>query len=144
MYEGQFFTNIYNRKVFDISGNKDVEGQNVHIWKRHGGANQRWRIIYSDQTTKEQTKGVHKDFGFAVNRAFYIRSRMPMKRVVEVVGSDVRLRRWHGSRVRQQTYRFDAVSKTVKSEYHKSYSLDITNNGRGNNLRVTTTNSRWW
>jgi hypothetical protein len=67
-----------------------------------------------------------------------------MKRVAEVVGSDVKLRRWHGSRVRQQTFRFDGTSKTIKSMYHTSYSMDITNNGRSANLRVTTTNSRWW
>jgi hypothetical protein len=67
-----------------------------------------------------------------------------MRRVAEVVGSNVRLRRYHSSRVRQQTFRFDITSKTVKSQYHKSYSLDIPNNGRNNQLRVTTTNSRWW
>jgi hypothetical protein len=67
-----------------------------------------------------------------------------MKRIASVVGSDVRLRRWNKGQKRQQTFKFDAVSKTIKSEYHKSYSLDITSNGRGNNLRVTTTNSRWW
>jgi hypothetical protein len=67
-----------------------------------------------------------------------------MRRVAEVVGSNIKLRRWHGSRKRQQTFRFDITSKTVKSQYHKSYSLDIQSNGRSANLRVTTTNSRWW
>jgi hypothetical protein len=67
-----------------------------------------------------------------------------MRRIVEAVGSDVRLRRYHGSRVRQQTWKFDITSKTIKSDYHRSYSLNIPNNGRNNQLRVTTTNSRWW
>jgi hypothetical protein len=67
-----------------------------------------------------------------------------MKRVAELVGSDVRLRRWVSSRARQQTFKFDSVSKTVKSEYTKSYSLEIPNSGRNNQLRMTTTNSRWW
>jgi hypothetical protein len=67
-----------------------------------------------------------------------------MRRVAEVVGSDVRLRRYHQGRRRQQTFKFDVVSKTIKSMYHRSYSLEIPNSGRSNNLRVTTTNSRWW
>jgi hypothetical protein len=67
-----------------------------------------------------------------------------MKRVAEVVGTDVRLRRYNKSRVRQQTFKFDQVSKTIKSEYHRSYSLTIPNNGRNNQLRVAGTSSRWW
>jgi hypothetical protein len=84
------------------------------------------------------------EYGFHIGRVFYFRSRMPMRRVAEVVGSNIKLRRWHGGRRRQQTYVFDAISKTIRSKYHTSYSLDITSNGRSANLRVTTTNSRWW
>jgi hypothetical protein len=57
---------------------------------------------------------------------------MPMKRVAELVGSDVRLRRYNAGRKRQQTFRFDVVSKTIKSMYQKSYSLEIPNQGRNN------------
>jgi len=67
-----------------------------------------------------------------------------MKRVVEAVGSNLKLRRYNRGRVRQQTFKFDIKSKTIKSEYHKSYSIDIQSNGSSSNLRVTTTNSRWW
>jgi hypothetical protein len=67
-----------------------------------------------------------------------------MRRIVEVVGSDVRLRRHHTGRTRQQTFVFDGISKTIRSKYHTGYSLDIAGNGGSNNLRVTTTNSRWW
>jgi hypothetical protein len=37
--EGKFLTNIRNRKVMDVSGNRDKEGQNIHMWKKHGGLN---------------------------------------------------------------------------------------------------------
>jgi hypoxanthine-guanine phosphoribosyltransferase len=67
-----------------------------------------------------------------------------MKRVAECVSTNVRLRRYTTSRVRQQTFKFDQVSKTIKSQYYTGYSLDIPNSGRNNQLRVTTTNSRWW
>jgi hypothetical protein len=67
-----------------------------------------------------------------------------MKRVAEVVGTDIRLRRYNQGRKRQQTFRFDRTSKTIKSQYHTGYSIDIASNGGSSNLRVTTTNSRWW
>jgi hypothetical protein len=67
-----------------------------------------------------------------------------MKRVAEAVSTNIRLRKYHAGKVRQQTFKFDQVSKTVKSEYYKSYSMDIPNSGRNNQLRLTTTNSRWW
>jgi hypothetical protein len=50
-----------------------------------------------------------------------------MKRVAELTGSDVRLRRYVSSKSRQQTWRFDITSKTIKSMYTKSYSLEIPN-----------------
>jgi hypothetical protein len=69
---------------------------------------------------------------------------MPMKRVAECHGANnVWLKRWRKNVKAQQWY-FDEVSKTVKNNYWKSHSLDIQSNGRSNNLRCTTTNSRWW
>jgi hypothetical protein len=144
LYKGANFVNIQNNKVIDVSGGKDVEGQNVIVWKRHNGANQRWNIIYVDKSKKGPTSGLDKDFGFHIGRLFYFRSRLPMGRIAEAVGTDVRLRRYTTGRVRQQTWKFDGVSKTIKTDYHRTYSLEITNQGRSANLRVTTTNSRWW
>jgi hypothetical protein len=132
-----------NNKVFDVSGNRDVEGQNVHIWGRHNKANQRWRIAYADKHRKEASKGFNRNYGFYINRAFYFRSRMPMQRIAERVGSDVRLRRYRNKQLSQQFF-FDIKSKTIKSQNSKSWSLEIPNQGRNSQLRMTTTNSRWW
>jgi hypothetical protein len=56
---------------------------------------QRWRIVYVDEAKKEPTKGLDKDWGFHINRPFYIRSRLPMKRIAECVGANnVTMRRW--------------------------------------------------
>jgi hypothetical protein len=85
------------------------------------------------------------EFGFHINRPFYIRSRLPFQRVAECHGANnVWLKRWRGKNVRQQQWYFDNVSKTIKNNYWKSHSLDIQSNGRSNNVRCTTTNSRWW
>jgi len=97
-----------------------------------------------DKQTKEATEGINEEFGLHINRPFYMRSRLPMKRIAECVGANnVVLKRWRNN-VRAQQWYFDGVSKTIKNNYWKSHSLDIQGNGASNNLRCTTTNSRWW
>jgi hypothetical protein len=137
-----YFGNVHNKKVINIS--KDSEGSKVTVTRRTNTIYQRFKIVYVDRATKDITKGMDSNFGFHINRPFYLRSRLPMKRVAEVVGTDIRLRRYTTSRVKQQMYTFDRVSKTIKSQYHTSYSIEISGNGTSSNLRVTTTNSRWW
>jgi len=61
--------------------------QSVWVWKKHGGANQRWKIVYKEDAEEIQTKGVVADFGFHANRPFYIVSRLPMKRVIQCHGA---------------------------------------------------------
>jgi hypothetical protein len=48
---------------------------------------QQWKIVYLDKADKIQTKGLVEDFGFHANRPFYIRSRMPFKRVIGMHGN---------------------------------------------------------
>jgi hypothetical protein len=72
-----------------------------------------------------------------------ISDQMPMQRIAERVGSDVRLRRYRNKQLSQQFF-FDIKSKTIKSQNSKSWSLEIPNQGRNSQLRMTTTNSRWW
>jgi hypothetical protein len=114
------------------------------MWRRHGKVNQQWKIVYVDEAKPEQSKGLDEEFGFHINRPFYLRSRLPMQRVAEAVGANnVVLKRYAKGRIAQQFY-FDGVSKTLKSQQWKTHSLDIQSNGRNPNVRVTTTNSRWW
>jgi len=87
-YEGQFFSNIQDNRVLDVSGNKDVEGQPVIAHKRHGGANQRWKVVYLDKAKAEPTTGLYEEFGFYINRPFYMVSRLPMKRVAQAHGNN--------------------------------------------------------
>ena len=76
------FVNPTNNKVLDVYQRKDEEGHVVKVWAKNGdnktNANQRWKVIYLDQAKKTRTKGFNKEFGFHINRPFYIRSRMPM------------------------------------------------------------------
>jgi hypothetical protein len=51
--------------------------------------------MYMDGMKKEETKGMNEDFGFHINRPFYIRSRLPFQRVLECHGANnVWLKRW--------------------------------------------------
>jgi hypothetical protein len=74
------------------------EGQAIIVNNRSGSkdnVNQRWKIIYLDKAAKIRTKGFNKEFGFHINRPFYIRSRMPMQRIAECHGANnVWLKRW--------------------------------------------------
>ena len=126
-----------------MSGSKDEEGQAVVVSNNGGKTSQKWRILYTDKV-KIETKGLNEEFGFHINRPFYIRSRLPMQRLAECHGANnVWLKRWRKN-VRAQQWYFDEVSKTIKNNYWKSHSLDIQSNGGSSNIRCTTTNSRWW
>jgi hypothetical protein len=133
-----------NKKVFDVQSGKDAEGQAVWAWNRHNKANQRWSVVYVDKSSKVRSKGYDSKFGFYISRPFYFRSRLPMWRVADNVSNYLRLRRYTTGRRKYQTFKFDRVSNTIKSEYTKSYSLHIYSNGSGSYIQLTTTSSRWW
>jgi len=86
-YVEEQFVNIQNNKCLDIHGGKDEEGRKVIVWNKHNGDNQKWTVVYVDKAAKIQSKGLHKDFGFHVNRPFYIVSRLPFHRVIEMIGA---------------------------------------------------------
>jgi hypothetical protein len=51
--------------------------------------------MYLDKAEGEQTKGMSNEWGFHINRPFYLRSRLPMKRIAECHGANnVWLKRW--------------------------------------------------
>jgi hypothetical protein len=135
---------LTNKKVLDVSGGRDAEGQACIVHGNHGKANQRWNVVYLDKAEKEQTEGMHEDFGFQINKPFYFRSRMPFRRIVEAHGNHhITLRRWRKNQVVQQWW-FDGVSKTVRSQNWKGHAIEIISNGNGNDIRFAGVNSRWW
>jgi len=88
---------------------------------------------------------LNENFGFHINRPFYIRSRLPMQRVAETVGAaNIALKRFAKGRIAQQ-FVFDGASKQIRSNHWKNYCMEIQSNGASPNLRATATcNSRWW
>jgi hypothetical protein len=142
-YKDEQLINMKTGNAVDATSNSG-EGTQVVVAGRNNSIQQKWKIQYVDQTTKEPTEGFNEQFGFHVNRPFYMRSRLPLKRVAECHGANnVWLKKWRNNVKAQQWY-FDGVSKTIRNNHWKSHSLDIFGNGTSNNLRCTSTNSRWW
>jgi hypothetical protein len=110
---------------------------------RNGNPSQRWRIVYTDNMGDQayDKKGtLDRDFGFIAMEPFYLKSRLPMERVVECVGANnAVIKKWAKGR-KAQEWRFDPVSKTVRGMYWTSYCLSQ----EGANLRCRSMNSRWF
>jgi hypothetical protein len=139
---GLFLTNIRNNKVMDVSGNRDKENQNIHMWKKHGKTNQQWDVVYADQWKGEPKKGeLNKEYGLYVERSFYVVTRLGSGRFLDIIGRDFVIKTRNG-RKSQQWY-FHQQSRTIKSRTNNQ-SWDIKSSGRTNNMQVWSTNSGWW
>ena len=138
--------NVHNSKVLDVSGAKDKEGQNVLAWKKHNGKNQQWKIVYLDSIKAGDVKksGLDSNFGFYRHRPFFIVSRLPMKRVIQVVGGRNLVLKTRVNGRNTQKWVFDSKTKTIKSYHYSDRSFDIQNAGRSHNLQVWKTNARWF
>jgi len=110
--------------------------------------NQKWNIRYLDETKKPSDKEeeiIEDQYGFDINRPFYIRSRMGMKRVIETIGANNMVIKKYRKNVTAQQFFFDGVSKTIRSQQWKNYAVEIQSNGGSSNVHCTSTiNSRWW
>ena len=143
-YQNMQFVNVQNRKVLDVSGGKDLEGQAVIVHNSHNGKNQKWKVLYTDQA-KVATSGTSKTSGFRINVPFFIVSRLPMKRVAECVGANNMVLRRYVKGRKAQKFVFNEKDKTIRSNQWKNYALEIQSNGGSSNLRFTSSiNSRWW
>jgi len=74
--------NVQDGRVLDVSESRDAERTSVIAWKKNGGLNQRWKIVYLDEMKPEPTTGLDEDFGFYRNSQFYMSSRLGSHRVI--------------------------------------------------------------
>jgi len=98
-----------------------------------------------DQKNSTETKGLNEEFGFYINRPFYMVSELPFNRVAEMLGgTNMVLKRWRKNAKNQQFW-FDEKTKTLRNNHWKNYCIDIQGNGGSTNLRtVSSISSRWW
>jgi hypothetical protein len=126
----------------DVSGNRDKENQNIHMWRKHNGANQQWDLIYADQWKRDPIKGeLNEDFGLYVDRTFFVKSQMKSGRFLDMIGRNFVIKTRNG-RNTQQWY-FHQQSLTIRNRSNNQ-SWDIRSSGRTTTMQVWSTNSGWW
>jgi hypothetical protein len=85
-YENSQFVNWSNNKVLDVKNGKDEEGNPVQVWGNNGSKAQKWNVVYLDKSDAIATKGFSKEFGFEINRPFYLVSQLELNKVAEMLG----------------------------------------------------------
>ena len=130
-------------KVMDVSGGADTEGRNIIMYKKHGGINQQWDVVYIDEWKGEPGKGeLNEEFGLYVERPFYVISQMNDNRYLDLINNRNMVIKTRNGRS-SQTWFFDQKSLTIKTMYNKQ-SWDIQSNGGAKDMRIYSTQSRWW
>jgi len=82
--------NVKDGRALDVSDNKDREGQNIIIFKRHNSLNQLWDIVYLDTLKPELKNGEWSpQFGMYIGKEFSIKTKMGSGRYLDVVGDQV-------------------------------------------------------
>jgi len=103
---------LQKNRVLTVQGNKDAEGQPVQVWKKAGGKNQKWSILYLEDK-KPDTSTTWG--GFDIGMPFYACSRMPMERCITTDSNRLRQETLRRGDLKQQFY-LDRGTKTIKSQ----------------------------
>ena len=130
-------------KVVDVSGGLDVENRNIMVNTKHGKINQQWDVVYADEYPEEPKKGeLNKDFGLYVDRDFYIVSKLPAHRYLDLISNrDMVIKTPNGRKT--QTWYFHQQSLTIRTRYNNK-SWDIKSSGKTDKAQIYSTNSGWW
>lgn len=79
--------NEYNKKVLDIAGANDRQHNNIGVYRKHGGLNQQWEIIYADEYPEDPRDGeMSEDWGLRVGTPFHIKSSLPSGKYLDHLG----------------------------------------------------------
>jgi len=98
-----------------VSDSKDFEGQSVGIHKKTFTINQKWTLTYVDRAEDVKTRGMYTPYNMHLGRPFYIQSRLPMQRVVTVVGGRNLVLKTMDRTNQSQVFFLDPTSHTIKS-----------------------------
>jgi hypothetical protein len=126
----------------EISGGVDAENRDIYMSNFHGRVEQQWDLIYVKNWKGEPTTGQwNRDWGFIVNKDFYIISNLGEHRYIDYLGRNLVIKTQNG-RTSQKWY-FHQPSRTVRSR-PTNQSFDIHNSGKSNHMQYYSTSSRWW
>lgn len=140
-YVDQNLMNIKDSRVVDVAGGRDSNGQNVIVWRRHNGPNQRWKIIYLD-TIKVQVE--YNGAALKADTPFQFVSQMKGHRLLTMNGTKNNFIIQQNNNLPQQTFMYDSKSNTIVNLGHKGMSLEISEAGRGRNLQASRTRRGLW
>ena len=141
-----FIHSIRGNRVLDIRGGprqRDTNGKDIHVHRKHGGINQQFDIIYVKDMPPEPKKGeLNRDFNLIVERPFYVVSGLPSGKYVDILGRNMVIKTRNGRKT--QLWWFDQRSRTIKNYQNRGWSWDIHSAGRSSNMQAWNTNSGWW
>jgi hypothetical protein len=114
-YSSPFLVNERG-KVADVQGGRDAENANVLMYRKHGGLNQQWNLIYVDEMPAELKKGdFDPDFGMKVETDFHIISMMKNGRYLDRVGYDVVIKTPNARNT--QVWYYHWKTRTIRNKY---------------------------
>jgi hypothetical protein len=130
-------------KVMDVKSNLDRETQNIQVWNKNGGLNQQWDIVFVDDWKDEPGKGeLNEEFGFYVERPFYIVSELPKHRYLEVVDSHYGVIKTRNGN-NQQLWYFDQKTLSIRSKQF-GRGIAVKHNGGSNQWLLATPKTNCW
>lgn len=121
-------------KVLDVKGGQDKEMNEVWVWGKHGGTNQKWDIIYMDMPEPKVE--------FKTDKPFIIVNQMKGKRLLTLSGTNFVIKNRENSP--EQLFKFDMSSKTIKLYANQQDSIAVENHGRSRNLIAHKTDGAWY
>jgi hypothetical protein len=114
------------------------ENSKIMMETKNGKVHQRWRIVYVDEYEKEPTKGQsNKRFGLYVDRDFYILSKLPSKRYLDLINNrNLVIKTKTGLTAK---WYFHQPTRTIRSRA-RGQAWDIKNSGKTNDMQIWSTN----
>jgi len=83
-YQGTYIINEHGC-VVSPHNKIDQENRQLVCKTKTGGIHEQWDIVYADQWPEEPKDGeLNKDFGLLVNRPFYVVSKLPRGRFLDM------------------------------------------------------------
>jgi len=119
--------------AMDVSGGRDKEGQNVIVWKKHNGKNQKWNIIYKDIDTVQR--------GIIPDKPFRLVTKMRSGRVLTRAGNNVVIRTRNDKE--DQIFILDPKTNSIEPIKSRSVSLEIGDAGKNRYLTWANSKSVW-
>jgi hypothetical protein len=121
-----------HNKVASVQGAIDTENKYIYMRKREGKKHQEWDLIYQKDWIEEPGKGeMNTDFGFRVDKDFYIVSSLGSGRYIDYVTRNLVIKTQNG-RASQKWY-FHQQTRTIRGR-STNQSIDIHNSGKSNHL----------